>query len=153
MSKEKAKVFYIINNASYAKRYVTKTKAEKAADITVPLRIVTDAGILASVNYVECEDSVIQALKKGCPIFSADLAAGLITIVSELPQDLKSSAKQIEELNKKIEALQHENDNLKADDSKTYIKENDALKAKIAELEKKLSELSEKDVTDLENQG
>lgn len=150
MSKEKAKVFYIINHAFCAKRYVTKSKAEKAADVTVPLRIVTDAGILASVNYVECEDSVIQALKKGCPIFSADLAAGLITIVSELPQDLKSSSKQIEELNKKIEVLQQENNNLKADDSKTYIKENDKLKAKIAELEKKLSE---KAVTDLEDQG
>lgn len=150
MSKEKAKVFYIINHASCAKRYITKTKAEKSADVTVPLRIVTDNGILASVNYVECEDSVIQALKKGCPIFSADLAAGLITIVSELPQDLKSSAKQIEELNKKIEALQQENDNLKADESKTYIKENDELKAKIAELEKKLSE---KATTDLEDQG
>lgn len=150
MSKEKAKVFYIINHAFCAKRYVTKSKAEKAADVTVPLRIVTDAGILASVNYVECEDSVIQALKKGCPIFSADLAAGHITIVSELPQDLKSSSKQIEELNKKIEVLQQENNNLKADDSKTYIKENDALKAKISELEKKLSE---KAATDLEDQG
>lgn len=148
MSKEKAKVFYIINHASYAKRYITKNKAEKAADITVPLRIVTDNGILASVNYVECEDSVIQALKKGCPIFSADLAAGHITIVSELPQDLKSSAKQIEELNKKIEALQQENNNLKSDESKTYIKENDALKAKIAELEKKLAD---KASADLEN--
>lgn len=148
MSKEKAKVFYIINHASCAKRYVTKTKAEKAADVTVPLRIVTDAGIIASVNYVECEDSVIQALKKGCPIFSADLAAGLITIVSELPQDLKSSAKQIEELNKKIEALQQENNNLKSDESKTYIRENDALKAKIAALEKKLAD---KTSADLEN--
>lgn len=150
MSKEKAKVFYIINHATYAKRYITKTKAEKAADITVPLRIITDTGILASVNYVECEDSVIQALKKDCPIFAADLAAGLITIVSKLPQDLKSSAKQIEDLNKKIEALQQENDNLKADESKTYIKENNELKAKIAELEKKLSE---KAPTDLEDQG
>lgn len=148
MSKEKAKVFYIINHATYAKRYVTKTKAEKAADVTVPLRIVTDAGILASVNYVECEDSVIQALKKGCPIFSADLAAGLITIVSELPQELKSSAKQIEELNKKIAALQQENNNLRSDESKTYIKENDALKAKIVELEKKLAD---KASADLEN--
>jgi len=149
MSKEKAKVFYIINHASFAKRYVTKTKAEKVADITVPLRIVTDAGIIASVNYVECDESVIQALKKGCPIFSADLAAGLITIASELPQGLKSSAKQIEELNKKIEVLQQENTNLKSDASKTYIKENAALKAKIAELEE---QLSKKTATDLENE-
>lgn len=148
MSKEKAKVFYIINHASCAKRYVTKTKAEKAADVTVPLKIVTDTGILASVNYVECEDSVIQALKKGCPIFSADLAAGFITIVSELPQDLKSSSKQIEELNKKLEDLQRENENLKADESKTYIQENKALKAKLAELEKKLADKSS---ADLEN--